>query len=103
MNKDGAIKVMDPPPTKALLEKFPTEEMFAEMKETGKQAVAEVRKVSLRTTKTITHWWRALPNDGVRAGVAAGVGLVIGLIPVLFVIYRRRAAPVAKKETATRP
>ena len=102
MNKDGAVKIMDPP-TKAVMEKFPAMEMLADVKEGGKQAVAEAREVSLRTTKTITSWWRRLPNKEMRAGVAAGIGLMLGMIPVLFVLYRRRTAPHARGGHAARP
>jgi hypothetical protein len=92
MSKDG-VKVMNPP-TKTLVEKLPSIEILDEVKDTGKQAVAEVRRFSLRTRKTIKGWWRGLPNDGVRAAIVAGVGMVISLIPVLAVIYyRRRNAP----------
>jgi hypothetical protein len=92
MSKDGALQVMDPP-TKTLAEKLPSIEMFDEVKDTSKQAVAEVRKIGLRTGKTISDWWRGLPNDGVRAAIVAGFGVVISLIPALVVIYRRRNAP----------
>src|SRR5215831_14874246 len=102
MSKEGALKVMDPP-IKALMDRLPSAEVLAEVKDTGEQAVAEVRQISLRAGKTITKWWRALPNNGVRAGIAAGIGLVIGLIPVLSLLYRRRHAPFAKKEAAARP
>ena len=102
MSKDGAIKVMGPP-TKAVMEKFPAMEMLAEAKDTGKHAIAEAREMSLRTRKTVIGWWRALPNAGIRAAVAAGVGLVIGMIPVLFIFSWRRHAPHMEGRHAARP
>ena len=102
MSKEGALKVMEPP-MKALMDRMPSAETLAEVKETGEQTVAEVRQISLRTGETITKWWRALPNNRVRAGVAAGIGLVIGLIAMLPFFYGRRSATFAKKEAAARP
>jgi hypothetical protein len=93
MSKEGAVKVLNPLPIKALGDKFPVVEVFSDVRGTGQRAVTEVRQVSLRTTKTFVHWWRALPSDGVRAVIAAGVALVIGVIPALVAIYRRRNAP----------
>lgn len=92
MREDGAAKIMDPP-TNGLMERFPAMEVLAEAKEGGKQTIAEVREVSLRGRKAVTRWWRALPNNEVRAAIAAGVGLVIGLIPVLILISRRHQTP----------
>jgi hypothetical protein len=94
MSKESVLKVMDPPTaTNALVDKLPSVEVLADVKDTGKRAMTEVRQVSLRTRKTIADWWRKLPNDGIRAGMIAGAALVIGLIPALVVIYRRRNAP----------
>jgi hypothetical protein len=102
MSKEGALKVMEPP-MKALMDRMPSTETLAEVKETGEQAVAEVRQISLRASKTITRWWRALPNNGARAGVVAGFGFVIGLIAMLPFFFGRRSATFAKKEAAARP
>lgn len=102
MSNDGAVKIMDQPPN-VLVEKLPTMEMLAEVKHTSKQAIAEAKDVSLRTKNTVTTWWRALPNNETRAAVAAGVGLVLGMIPVLFVLSRRRNAPLVKRRHAARP
>jgi hypothetical protein len=92
MRKDGAVKIMDPP-IKGLMERFPAMEVLAEAKETGKHTVAEVQEVGLRGRKAILGWWRSLPNNGVRAALAAGVGLVLGSIPVLILISRRHHTP----------
>jgi hypothetical protein len=102
MSNDGAVKIMDPPPN-VVVEKLPAMEMLAEVKHTSKQAIAEAKDVSLRTGKTVVAWWRGLPNNEVRAAVAAGVGLVLGMIPVLFILSRRRNAPLLERRHATTP
>lgn len=67
-------------------------ERFAEAKDTGKYTITEAQQVSLRTSKAVKTWWEGLPNDGIRAGIIAGGVLVIGMIPALVIIARRRGA-----------
>jgi hypothetical protein len=66
--------------------------VFAGAKDTGRHTITEAEEVGLRTSKAVKGWWKGLPNDGARAGIVAGTALVIGLIPALVIIVRRRGA-----------